>query len=135
MPTRLQADESQEALIVLRQEPTLPPSNRLLALEQAINVIENNDGHVLMSYPPRAMVALLPLDKGGELVGQADIESVDTDLISNERIARELSDLRFVLLAWNERIKARQQRGSQRQESLAWDAPGYLPPDPPAHIQ
>jgi hypothetical protein len=122
----------QEVFILLRPDPTSVTA----AIDRVTSAIEASGGRMVMSYPPAALVAELPHGKAPELAGQADIEAIRGDAFSDEQVNNELSDLRFVMIAWNNRCTARSGGGTAASSrGLSWDAPGMLPPDPPAHVR
>jgi hypothetical protein len=125
-----QINERQEAFIQLK-------GTTITEVERAIEVIESVSGRVLHTYPPSAIVAAIPPGKIGEILSNPEIESVDTDEISDERLNNTNHEIRLAVLAWNEHIRAKHRTPSQNNssEGLLWDDPNRLPPDPPPHIQ
>jgi hypothetical protein len=105
-------------------------------IESFVQVVEDMDGRVLLSFPPYAVVALLPAERIDELRTNPAIQLVSTEEITAHMSVGLSSTSRMAADAWNEHL-ARQHDGPPKQlfEGLSWDAPGRLAPDPPAHIQ
>jgi hypothetical protein len=105
-------------------------------IESFVQVVEGMGGRVLLSFPPYAVVALLPAERIDELRTDPAIQLVSTEEISADMSVGLSSTSRMAADAWNEHL-ARQHDGPPKQlfEGLSWDAPGRLAPDPPAHIQ
>jgi hypothetical protein len=120
----------QEALIILQKKA-------MVDVERAIKAIEALDGRVLHSYPPRAIIASIPPEKISELQKQAEIASVDTEEIEDERLKTAAGAIHPVIAAWNEHVR-KQRRATAPADSsigLSWDDPSRLPPDPPPDVQ
>ena len=125
-----QINGMQEAFIQLK-------GTTITEVERAIEIIESVSGQVLHTYPPSAMVAAIPPNKIGELLSNPEIESVDTDEISAQRLNNSNHEIRLAISVWNEHIRAKRRTQSQNNssEGLSWDDPNRLPPDPPPNIQ
>jgi hypothetical protein len=106
-------------------------------VEQVIQIITGIHGHVTHVYPPHVIIALIPQHAFKSLTEHAGIASVYDGLISEERLQQVAPDIQQVMLNWNDHLKGQQHIGEQAKTTppLSWDAPGYLPPDPPTHVQ
>ncbi|HEY9668826.1 MAG TPA: hypothetical protein V6C91_18600 [Coleofasciculaceae cyanobacterium] len=106
-------------------------------IESTIRVIEGVSGRVLHTYPPNVIIATVPPDQIDELLENSNIQSIDTDEISAERLKNTQDEIRLAAAAWNEHIKAERNAVSKdnSSEGLLWDHPNYLPPDPPPDVQ
>ena len=106
-------------------------------IESTIKVIEGVSGRVLHTYPPSVIIATVPPEKIDDLLENSNIQSIDTDEISTERLKNTQDEIRLAATAWNEHIKAERSAVSKdnSSEGLLWDNPNYLPPDPPLDVQ
>jgi hypothetical protein len=59
---------------------------------------------------------------------------VVVDALPESELASLPEEFRFVASAWNESLRSKK-RVTVRGEGLSWDAPGFLPPDPPASVR
>lgn len=82
------------------------------------------------SFPPWCAIA--ELDRpDSDVIRQIPGVRVVEGALSEAELAALPEELRFAAAAWNERLRARENpRAMGRGQS--WDAPGFLPPDPPA---
>src|SRR5262245_42068491 len=124
-------ESPREAFILLRPDP----QSLTAATDRATKAIEAIGGRVVMGYPPGALVAEVPQSRMHELAGKGDIEAVQVDPFSEEQVNAEISDLRFLMIAWNNRCATRNRKDVTPRAGMSWDAPGMLPPDAPADVQ
>jgi hypothetical protein len=109
-------DAPREFLVIL--EPRLA-DGALAQLRAVTNVTQVIGRLVLVQADPEAVARAVRI--GGVLhVHEEALPEPPPDLTPSERM--------FVS-AW----KARQQPKTRPGEGLSWDAPGFLPPDPPAY--
>lgn len=90
-------------------------------------------GQIIIAFRPTALIALL---RDEVAVALSDSPGV---LVTTEAVAESEADalpqgLRPAVTLWNERVARRERHASRTGESLAWDAAGFLPPDPPPEI-
>lgn len=86
------------------------------------------------SFPPWCVIAALR---------RADVESlrcvpgvrVVADLLPESEVAALPEPLRLAAAAWNERLRSKAEGGRVKGRGESWDAPGFLPPDPPASVR
>jgi hypothetical protein len=120
--------------VFVRLQPD--PATLTAAIDRAVTAIENRGGRMLAAFPPEALIAELPGDRIDELSRLRGITAVQVGPFSASDLDAEVADMRFVMLAWNDRCAARAQgRAVPVGRGLSWDAPGMLPPDPPRHIR
>lgn len=120
-----ESEDWREVLIRLRREP---PADA----ESAIRLIERAGGRVKHAFLPMALIVELPADRVAQIVGRAGIEAVETDLIDETLWLEADLDWRTAVSVWNQHRAAAERPPAG---GRAWDAPGYLPPDPPAEIR
>lgn len=83
------------------------------------------------SFPPRCVIAALrPSDV--DAFRQVPAVRVIVDVLPESQIAGLPEELRLAAAAWNERLRSRAGSAPVRGRGERWDAPGFLPPDPPA---
>jgi hypothetical protein len=103
--------------------------------ETIVRAVETMDGRVLLSFPPCAVVALLPPERLDDLRTNPAVGLVTTDEIAAESISGVPDATRTAVAAWNEHLARGHRRRASSSEGLSWDAPHHLAPDPPRHIQ
>jgi len=104
-------------------------------MESVVQAIEVISGRVLLSFPPHAVVALLPAERIDELRANPAARLVSTEEIALEGLEAASSAARMAVAAWNEHVVRRNRPPERLFEGLAWDAPGRLAPDPPPHVR
>lgn len=117
-----------EVLIVLPEQP----ESGFYTIERALT---EEGGIIVAAYPPRVLLSKLDLSRLEKLRLAVPDVTIYTDVV-DDRTLRSVDDTsRSILAAWNERRSNREKGGEAKGRGLAWDAPGYLPPDPPADIK
>lgn len=117
-----------EVLIVLPEQP----ESGFYTVERALT---EEGGVIVAAYPPRVLLSKLDLSSLEKLrLAMPDV-TIYTDVV-DDRTLRSVDDTsRSILAAWNERRSSREKGGEVKGRGMAWDAPGFLPPDPPADIR
>jgi hypothetical protein len=105
------------------------------AVDRVIGTIDRLGGRALHTYPPHAILALLPSSGRDELVRHADVASVDTEAIIGERLARAEGAVAGIIEAWNRHLADARRRVGRPSEGLAWDQEGLSPPDGPPEVR
>jgi len=85
------------------------------------------------AFPPRCVIAELDpaaLDR----IRRGPGVRVVLDAIPESELGVLSEELRLVAAAWNERFRSKG-HVKGRGVGLSWDAPGFLPPDPPAAVR
>jgi len=116
-----------ETLILLRPEAE--------EVETIVQTVEAMAGRVLLSFPPCAVVALLPSKRVPELRTNPAIQLVSTEQIAGDSLEATSGAARIAVSAWNEHLARRRRSPQASSEGVSWDAPGRLAPDPPSHIR
>jgi hypothetical protein len=115
-----------EVLIRLRAQP---PADA----ERVIHVVEQADGAVKQAFLPTALIAELPSNRIADLLRHAEIESIETDAIDESLWLKASPDWLTAVSVWNQHLRAA--AGRTAAPDRPWDAPGFLPPDPPAETR
>jgi hypothetical protein len=110
------SDAPRERLIIL--DPRLGRS-ALAELRAVAHVTQVLEPRLVLLHSDAATIALLSRIPGVIGVHEEALGEIPPDLTPSERM--------FVS-AWEARQRPKDRRG----EGLAWDAPGFKPPDPPA---
>ena len=118
-------EQLSEVLIRLRRDP---PADA----ESAMHVVEQAGGRVKHAFLPAALIVELPASRVTELVGQAGIEAAETEPLAEPPGPAASPDWLLAVSVWNQHRAAAERPPA---EVRAWDAPGYLPPDPTAEIR
>ncbi|MDQ3640035.1 MAG: hypothetical protein M3450_00870, partial [Actinomycetota bacterium] len=84
---------------------------------------------VLSALPPRLAVIQAAEPTVAELRRKPDVRFVVTDRVDEQILDDLTADERVFAMGWELRRTA--PRKTRLGEGLAWDAPGFLPPDPP----
>jgi hypothetical protein len=117
-----------EALILLPQEGA--PRH-----EEVEAAITSTDGRIVAGFLPVALIAQVTTEGVEELRRVVGAAGVYTEAIPASVVETAAEPLRSVLAAWNQRRSPSDDRPEPRGRGLAWDAPGFLPPDPPPEIR
>ena len=99
-----------------------------------ITVIEAERGQILLAFRPAAIVAELS-DNAISTLREMPGVLVMTEAIAENEATMLPEGLRPAAALWNERVARQEHPQTRSGENLAWDAPGYLPPDPPPAIR
>ena len=86
------------------------------------------------SFPPRCIIGVLCRADLDSLRGVPGVRVI-VDRVPESRIVTLPEPLRLAAAAWNERLRSRAEGGRARGRGESWDAPGFLPPDPPAAVR
>lgn len=84
---------------------------------------------VLSTLPPRLAVVEAGEPTLADLRGKPDVRFVATDRVGEEILDDLTADERAFAMGWELRRTAPPK--ARLGEGLPWDAPGFLPPDPP----
>lgn len=117
-----------EALILLTQEGAQRPEE----VEAAIAAV---DGRILAGFLPHALIVQATEAGVEELRRSAGAAGIYTEAVPAAAVESAAEPLRTVLAAWNQRRSFPGDRPEPLGRGLAWDAPGFLPPDPPPEIR
>jgi len=104
-------------------------------VQSIVQAVETMAGRVLLSFPPYAVVALLPTERIDELRANPAIQLVSTEEVAGETLTSASGAMRVAVDAWNEHVARHNTPPKRLFEGLSWDGPGRLAPDPPTHIQ
>ena len=104
-------------------------------IQAVVQTVETMAGRVLLSFPPYAVVALLPTERIDELRANPAVQLASTEEIAGDTLASVSGATRMAVDAWNEHLTRGHRPPKQPFDGLSWDAPGRLAPDPPAYIQ
>jgi len=86
------------------------------------------------SFPPRCViVAARPPDV--DALRRVPGVRVVVDVLPQSELASLPEELRLAAAAWNERLRSRAGQARVKGRGESWDAPGFLPPDPPAAVR
>lgn len=116
-----------EALILLSEEGAQRPEEA----EAAAAV----GGRIVAGFLPHALMVQVTEEAVNDLRQTLGAASVYTEAVPAAVVEDAAEPLRSVLAAWNQRRSQSGDRPEPRGRDLAWDAPGFLPPDPPAEIR
>jgi len=116
-----------ETFILLRPETE--------GVQSIVEAVEMAAGRVLLSFPPFAVVALVPSERLDELRTNPAILLVSAKEIADDRLEAASSTTRMAAAAWNEHLARRHRPPEHQYEGSSWGAAGRLAPDPPPDIQ
>ena len=117
-----------EALILLESGGV----QRLADVEAATAAL---GGRIVAGYLPHALMVRVTDEALDELRRSLGGATVYTEAVPATVVEHAAEPLRSVLTAWNARRSQAGVRPEPRGRGLAWDAPGFLPPDPPPEIR
>jgi hypothetical protein len=103
-------------------------------IEQVVQAIERVGGRVLHAYPPSIIIAALPPDQIASMRTSDGIQAIDTEEIVDLDLLQAAGARGWAIAAWNAHVLSKRQPAPASRD-LPWDAPGYLPPDPPADVR
>jgi hypothetical protein len=86
------------------------------------------------SFPPRCIIGALRRADLDSLRGVPGVRVI-VDQVPESELLTLPEPLRLAAAAWNERLRSRAEGGRARGRGESWDAPGFLPPDPPAAVR
>jgi len=117
-----------EALILLAQEGAQRP-------EEAEAAITAVGGRIVAGFLPQALIVQVKEGVVDDLRRLLGAGTVYTEAIPATAVEAAAEPVRSVLTAWNQRRSPSGVRPEPRGRDLPWDAPGFLPPDPPPEIR
>ena len=103
--------------------------------ERIISKIERQGGRVLHAFPLQAIIAALDENQRAGLRDDREVLFVETNPVPSHIIVQEPEESRPALEAWNAFAEKKRKTGITARRGFTWDAPGFLPPDPPRHIR
>ena len=98
-------------------------------VQSIVEAVEMLDGHILLSLPPYAAVALLSIERLDELRTNPAVQLVSTEEIAGGTLEGASSATRMAVAAWNTHLARQLKVPEPAFEGLSWDAPGLLAPD------
>lgn len=116
-----EATETSEVLLVLSDA----------AGEQGLDQL-SADFRVVSALPPRLVVVKAAESTLVELRRNPVVRFVATDTVGEEILDGLTADERVFATAWE--LRRRASPKTRLGEGLPWDAPGFLPPDPPPGV-
>jgi hypothetical protein len=117
-----------EALILLAQEGAQRPEE-VMAATAAVG------GRIVAGFLPQALIVQVKEGVVDDLRRLLGAGTVYTEAIPATAVEAAAEPVRSVLTAWNQRRSQSGARPEPRGRDLPWDAPGFLPPDPPPEIR
>ena len=105
--------------------------------ESLLNEIETLNGKIRHAFPPKVIFASVPGRNVNKLRMSGNVAFLSTDLIDEPPALLSADETRDIVSIWNKLISVSREPGIKvpADNDLSWDAPGYLPPDPPPHIR
>lgn len=97
--------------------------------------IEKMDGIVKHAYPPRVMIAEVPALFIERLKLDVRIQFLTDAEIPDGSFPMREEELQGYSRLWNDFLSNRKTSVRKDRENIPWDAPGFLPPDPPPGIR
>jgi hypothetical protein len=115
----------------------LAKGNSYHSFEELSYEIEIMDGMIKHAFPPKIIFASIPSGKIEELQRSSVVEFMTTDLIEQVPSSMSSDEFRDIISLWNKQVRTSRETKQTHpaDEDLSWDAPGYLPPDPPPDIR
>lgn len=101
--------------------------------DSLLAAITAKGGQIVLAFRPTALITLLHVAVASALSDSPGV-LVTTEAIAENDAGALPQGLRPAVTMWNERVARREGRVTRTGESLAWDAAGFLPPDPPPEI-
>ena len=86
------------------------------------------------AFPPRCVIAELAPAAVDRLRKKAGVRVV-LDAIPERELGALPEEFRLVASAWNKHLRSKTEKKRVRGRGESWDAPGFLPPDPPADFR
>jgi len=121
-----------EALILLAQEGAQRPEEVEAAATEAVGAV---GGRIVAGFLPHALIVQVTEEAVGDLRQSLGAATLYTEAVPATAVEAAAEPLRTVLTAWNQRRSQSGVRPEPLGRGLAWDAPGFLPPDPPPEIR
>jgi len=119
-----------DALIIAKRE------NASL-FNSLVREIESLEGKIKHAYPPYVIIASVPSENIKELRNSVFVGYLTTEVIEEQPALLSSDESRDIISIWNKQVRSSREHEKKvpADEDLSWDAPGYLPPDPPLHIR
>jgi hypothetical protein len=117
-----------EALVLLAREGAQRPDEA----EAATTAV---GGRIVAGFLPHALIVQVTEEAVDSLRHTLGATTVYTEAVPATVVEDAAEPLRSVLAAWNQRRSQSGVRPEPRGRDLPWDAPGFLPPDPPPEIR
>jgi len=117
-----------EALILLAEGGAQRPEE----VEAAITAA---GGRIVAGFLPHALMVQVTEGAVDDLRQSLGAATIYTEAVPAAAVDGAAEPLRSVLTAWNQRRSLSGDRPEPRGRGLAWDAPGFLPPDPPPEVR
>lgn len=117
-----------DALILWSQGST----SRLEAVEAAIAAA---GGQIVAGFWPHALMIQVAEGVVDNLRQALGAVTIYTEVVPAATVEAAAEPVRSVLTVWNQRRSQSGVRPEPRGRDLPWDAPGYLPPDPPPEVR
>ena len=92
-------------------------------------------GRIVAGFLPQALIVQVTEGVVDDLRRSLGAGTVYTEAVPVTAVEAAAEPLRSVLTAWNQRRSPSGVRPEPRGRDLPWDAPGFLPPDPPPEIR
>ena len=117
-----------EALILLAEGGAQRPEE----VEAATAAV---GGRIVAGFLPHALIVQVTEEAVNDLRQTFGADTVYTEAVPATAVEAAAEPLLSVLTAWNQRRSPSGIRPEPRGHDLPWDAPGFLPPDPPPEIR
>lgn len=105
---------------------------RLEEVERAIAAV---GGQIVAGFWPHALLIQVAEGVVGNLQQALGAVTIYTEAVPAATVAGAAEPMQSVLTLWNQRRSPPGVQSEPRGRDLPWDAPGYLPPDPPPEIR
>ena len=117
-----------EALILLAEGGAQRP-------EEVEAATAAGGGRIVAGFLPHALIVQVTEGAVDDLRRSVGAGTVYTEAVPATVVEGAAEPVRSVLTAWNQRRSLSGDRPEPRGRGLSWDAPGFLPPDPPPEIR
>ena len=120
-----------EAVILLAPGDAQSPKE----VEAVTAAVAGRGGRIVAGFLPHALMVQVTEEAVDDLRQSLGAATIYTEAVPATAVEAAAEPLRSVLTAWNQRRSLSGDRPEPRGRGLAWDAPGFLPPDPPPEIR
>lgn len=121
--------ENKETIIILKGE------NDIL-FNELLKEIEKINGTVRQAFPTIALIVCIPENKIKVFKNLDGVEIASVDEIDLSSLTFTDSRINEIIIAWNQLLISKCNKDlNVKSNSIAWDAPGFLPPDLPNEIK
>jgi len=102
-----------------------------------VREIESLEGKIKHAYTPKVIIASVPSGNIEELRNSVFVGYLTTEVIEEQLALLPADESRDIISIWNKQVRVSREPENKipADEDLSWDAPGYLPPDPPPDIR